>query len=87
LEIGTFYQYTVATPFTFLLDPPEHRITQILEVLVGEIQGPQEFDLLDQLFLHIVPTVLDGIEIRTNSRPVNHLKDFVRQKFLICLLA
>ncbi len=32
-----------------LLDPPGHRIAQILEVLHGEFQSPQELDLLDQL--------------------------------------
>jgi hypothetical protein len=65
-----------------LVNPLQHRIAQTLEVLLGEVQAPQDLNLMDQLgegptvlglqlFLHKVPTFLDGIKIRLfHGQPV-----------------
>jgi hypothetical protein len=76
-----------------LLDPLGHGVAQVSEVLLGEASHPEHLDLPGQLgdgssvhslefFLHIIPAVFNGVEIRAVARPVHDLKGFVRQ---VCL--
>ncbi len=64
-----------------LLDSPRHGVTQALEVLLGEVGGPQDVDLPDELgqgpgvlalelLLHVVATIFYWVLIQAVS-PAN----------------
>ncbi len=67
------------------LDPPEHGVTEGLQVLPAEARGPQLLDLADQLgqgpivlspqlVFEEIPAILYGIQIRAVPWPVHDLE-------------
>ena len=80
------------------LQPTRHGIAQVPEGLglhliePDVLNGQDEFGcgagvLPPQLVLHVIPAVLNWVEVRTVPRPVHHLEQLVFQELLIFLEA
>lgn len=76
-----------------LLDPPGHRIAQLLEVVPGQALHPEHLDggdelvhgagvLVLQVLLQIIPAIFNRIQVGAVARPINNLKGFVLQEAL-----